>query len=54
MLPIVVVAKVAPAKLNVTVPVGNPPLVVNVAVNFTDLPEGDGFGVDVSDIVIVA
>jgi hypothetical protein len=53
-LPIVAVAKVVPARLNVTGPVGNPPVLVNVAVNFTGVPEGDGFGADVSDIVIVA
>jgi hypothetical protein len=29
-------------------------VLVNVAVNFTDLPEGEGFGADVSDIMIVA
>jgi hypothetical protein len=41
--------------VNVTVcPLGKPPSLVSVAVNFTDLPDVDGFGVDVSVIVICA
>ena len=35
-------------------PVGSPPLLVSVAVNLTGLPAVDGFGVDVSVIVICA
>jgi len=48
------VAKVVSLKLNVTIPVGRLPLLVSVAVNFTDAPLVDGFGAAVSNIVMAA
>jgi len=49
------VPSVAPPVLNVTIlPTGNPPLLVKVALNVTDLPSSDGFGEGVSVIVVVA
>jgi hypothetical protein len=47
------VPSVAAPSLNVTVPVGVPPVDVTVAVNVTDCPNVDAFGADVSVVVVV-
>lgn len=51
----VAVPSVPPLNENVTVcPFGIFPLLASVAVNFTDVPDVDGFGDEVSVIVIFA
>jgi hypothetical protein len=53
--PILAMPNVVLPKLKVTIPLtGNPPLLVRVAVNFTDWPSADGLGEEVSFMLIFA
>ena len=47
-------ASVVLPSVNVTVPVGVPPLEVTVAVIVTDFPKVDGFGVAAAGVVVGA